>query len=324
MKKINIILAALMLLVCSTMISCSKDEAEVSQQLVRLNVDLKGFSIQQQDMKSSANPCSHNGFSVGSKSDAHAKDANAGSSAAEAGVAHIAFAVFDANNQRVQNILQHNTQEGFGSISCQLKAGTYIIVALGYGGSAPDSVNIQSPTLATRASGSKVFDIFAQVDTITIGTNAVENLSMTLNRAVSAFRISSTTPQPESVKYIDIKIGDLDGNQYTSWSFNPNTSLSTQTGGYWLRSYSNSAVDTNANRLPSYDCYLLLPANPTTLDVTVEALDANSQVLYSHAFVDVPFAINRYTVASGPLFDIANNFSFTFNSTWSSDHPINW
>ena len=298
MKRIFFFAALALLLV-----SCNKDEnvTPFGGNTVTVNLKFNGIRFYQQEMKSAS------------------KD---GVTADSAGVSYIALAAFNATTGTKVLDTIHCTQDtNPDNFSIKIKAGTYIFVAVGLRYAPHESFEIQSPILVTAQSQAVIYEMFTQVDTITLGANPVENLSMTLNRAVAGFRIISTTPAPATADRLVVTVGDTTGTKYTSWSLNPNTLLSNLTGGYLERSWHYS---TETRQNPDQRFALLLGANPDTLDVGIKVLDVNSEVIYDHYFNDVPFRINRYTVAEGPLFDVGGNFTFSFNNQWDDDYHIDW
>lgn len=229
------------------------------------------------------------------------------SSASEA-VTRLGIAIFDLGGNAVYTQNQNSTDDAasFGSFSCSLPAGSYVLAVVGHKCSADAS--IVSPALVTFPTG-EVKDCFCDTAHLTL-TGGTASLSMELRRAVACFRLTARAACPANVHHVDIAFSR--GGS----TLNPSTRLALsdlgRTGTVTVPSSFYGAVNS------SVSAYVFLSSDEETMDVAVSARDASNAVLYAHAFTDVAMKRNRRVTATGDFYTSGGGAqgSFTFNTSW--------
>lgn len=196
--------------------------------------------------------------------------------------------------------------ETFGQFDLDLRLGSYTMVVLGYGKSEDDDLVLTSPTEAAYT-GAHVRETFAATQSVNINSTAAVDISATLDRIIAKLRVVSTDGRATAATNVRMTLsaGGKD--------FDPTTGLATSNTGF-----SNTVnISTAAGAISSSITYLFLTSDEQTMDVTVDVLDAEGNVLYTHPLVDIPFQRNRTTNLTGKLYaNPAISGSFQLETDW--------
>ena len=226
----------------------------------------------------------------------------------------LAVQVFDQEGNKVfaQSKTQTRDDDDFGTLSVGLKAGTYIVVAVGH--SSPVTPTIKSTELVqfTAKDGVKNSDTFCHYGSVTIDAEHT-NHELKMNRVAAKIMFTFTDEtMPDS--YAGLKIDYTGG----SANFNPSTAEGCT---------KSSQSETRTNRATQYAVFTFpyLSADGK-LKVTLSALDKDQNVLTTKVLTEVPVTRNRITKCVGPLFGegdyniIQTNFGITINEDWDGEY----
>ena len=275
-----------------TLNSCSKESDNLAtspseDELIPVCVNLNGFEIQE--------------MTRASLSEANAK--------------YVSFAVFNEDDERVVNISQKSSDEGFGTISCKLKAGDYTFVAVAHDGDSDYGNATISSTSEVSLPKATVNDTFTATKAVTV-SNSMTAHQMTLTRAIAMLQVKSTDNIPESAKTLRVTIGDDSKTAYTALTLNPETGLMSGfgTSGKYVsdNTFKSDAVGYKA----SVSVPILMPAETASMAVKIEVMDGDDKVVYSHDLGSVAFKQNRKTVATGKIFGSEWAETFSITDTW--------
>lgn len=101
-------------------------------------------------------------------------------------------------------------------------------------------------------------------------------------------------------------------------SFNPTTGLATVNSGFAVTNTPSSAVTTL-----DVGNYAFLATDEQTMDITIEALDAGENVLFTKVVSNVPLRRNRITTLIGQVFTTdASSVSFQVDSDWLEGNEV--
>lgn len=205
----------------------------------------------------------------------------------------------------------------FGEFSTSLPIGNYTMVVLGYGqGVEAQEITLTSPVAATYGEG-RVRETFAETQTVNIANTNAVNLEATLSRIVSALSVQSTDVRPAEVTHMRLT--------YTGGgkAFSPTSGLATKNTGFVdLIDYATAPGTTTSS-----GGYLFLATDEQSMDVTIETLNADGVVLFSHTVTGVPLKRNRVTTLTGAVYNISaatTAGAFQVNSDWIETHNINF
>ena len=197
------------------------------------------------------------------------------------------FAIFD-NNKRLKVINQTAELSSFGKISLEISPGTYSIVVLAHNGLG--NASISSPDLI-KFKDNKVTDTFYYCGTVNITGDASYDIK--LKRAVAKCRITIKDRFPSSVALMRFK--------YTGGS----STFNAVSGYGCVNSRQTEERDIlvpDERGATSFDLYTFPHNNDDMLNITIMALNANGDILYSKVIDDVKVNINRQTTCDGNLF----------------------
>ena len=222
--------------------------------------------------------------------------------------------VFDAWGEKVFATMKTQTKDDadFGSLTCQLEAGTYTVVAVGH--SSIKSATIKSPQMVqfTASDGEKLTDTFSCCQQIEVGNDALQQtFQMQRMTAMVQFKLTDESI-PES--FARMVIGYTGG----SASFNPTTSQGTTKS---TQSESRPAVSSQVYQVYTFP-YL---SDTGVLKMTLTAYDAQGNTLRQRVFDAVPVTRNRITTYTGQFFDgtegnfTQTGFGFTVNGEWDGE-----
>ena len=225
----------------------------------------------------------------------------------------LAVQLFDADGNKVfsQSKTQTQDDDDFGTLNVGLTAGTYTVVAVGH--SSPVTPTIKSTELVqfTAKDGIKNSDTFCHYGTVTIDEDGgYHELRMNRMTAMVTFEFTDTE-MPTAFQQLKI--------EYTGGSanFNPTTSEGCT---------KSNQSETRENRSTQYQIFTFpYLSTEGKLKVTLNALDANGNVLTTKTLSDVPVTRNRITRCTGPLFgdgdyDIYQTaFGISVNPEWDGE-----
>ena len=223
----------------------------------------------------------------------------------------LAFYNGDTQVFKATQIKGDNTYTTFGQFSCSLPIGTYTLVAIGRANFEGDEFSLTSPTSASYSS-ERPRETFCYTQTVAITNTSPLNLSITLNRIVSAFKIVSTDNRPAEITKVRTTY------HKGSKSFNPTTGLGLDDNGFSQINNPSTAVGAPIG----VTSYVFLTSDEETMDVTIEALNSNEVVLYSKTLQNVTFKRNRMTRGQGTVFSTTSSAGFQLETTWLADNNI--
>lgn len=222
--------------------------------------------------------------------------------------------LFDAQGNRVFDKVrtQLSSDEDFCTLSLQLTAGTYWVVAVGH--SSTISATIKSPEVVqfTASEGEKLTDTFCHCSQITIG-GETNTFTLPMYRAGAMIQFCLTDEQvPDNFAYFLM--------EYTGGSanFNPTT-----LEGITKSSQSEKRI---RNDLMIHQCYTFpYMATSGTLRMTCSALSSDGTVIRQRTFDAVPVARNRITTYTGHFFEdgdgqfTQSDFGFVVHADWDGE-----
>lgn len=258
--KLSMLLTVLTLILCSCEKIILEDEIEKEQSgSCQLTFNINGFSLTEFDTRS-------------------VKSAN------ELGSV-LNFAVFK-NGEKIRSINQKNSDEGFGTVDINLEEGYYEIAIVVH-----SCEGNATTTSATKISfpDNKLTDTFAYYSDLNVSGNASHNI--TLERAVSMYRLTITDPIPDEVKRLKF--------YYTGGS----STLNSTTGFGCVNSRQTEYRNIqNWQNGQSFEVYTFPHAETGKLKMTVTALDAKGNTYKETVFEDVPIEIQKITNHSCTFF----------------------
>ena len=223
----------------------------------------------------------------------------------------LAFYNGDTQVFKATQIKGDNTYTTFGQFSCSLPIGTYTLVAIGRAHFEGDEFSLTSPTSASYSS-ERPRETFCYTQTVTITNTSPLNLSITLNRIVSAFKIVSTDNRPAEITKVRTTY------HKGSKSFSPTSGLGLDDEGFSQINNPSTAVGAPIG----VTSYVFLTSDEETMDVTIEALNNNNVVLYSKTLQNVTFKRNRMTRGQGTVFSTTSSAGFQLETDWLEDSVI--
>ena len=227
--------------------------------------------------------------------------------------------VFDAWGEKVFATMKTQTKDDadFGSLTCQLEAGTYTVVAVGH--SSIKSATIKSPQMVqfTASDGEKLTDTFSCCQQIEVGTDALQQtFQMQRVAAMVQFKLNDENI-PES--FARMVIGYTGG----SANFNPTTSQGTTKS---TQSETRPAVSSQVYQVYTFP-YL---SDTGVLKMTLTAYDAQGNTLRQRVFDAVPVTRNRITTYTGRFFEdgdgqfTQSDFGFVIHADWEGEDTYNF
>ena len=228
--------------------------------------------------------------------------------AASAACTRLNFAIYDEDGSRLKQINQQTSAADFGSAAFQLDEGTYQLVVVGH--SANGNPTMTDPTKIQFSNATGYTDTFLCYGEVTIGEDPVD-YEVSLDRIVSLCRFVITDDIPAEVKKLRF--------YYTggSGAFNAVTGLGC------VASKQDVKFDVTPTGTKQFDLYTFLHDQSDNIALTVTALDANGNELYSRQF-DVPMQQNNITWLSGAFFNGSGSSSTTIsgvtvNTDWAGE-----
>lgn len=290
LKSFAIPIATLALLFAA----CSKDK-EVGT--AKVHVSVSDFAITQQDLPQTKTP----------QDAADYEDAKA-----------IVLAFYNSNGDEVYKTTQYKadptTYTTFGEFECNLTIGSYTMVAVAYAHSDGDEFFLTSPTAAGFTS-ERPRETFAGTQNVSVTSTDPLDVTTTLNRISSSLRIISTDGRPAAAT--KIRTTYAKGGK----SFNPTTGLALSDDGFAQVNNPSTA----AGATIKVTSFPFLYSDEETMTVTIQALDANNNVLITKTVNNVPFKRNRQTTLTGAVFTPgSSSATFQLETDWLDGLNVNF
>ena len=215
--------------------------------------------------------------------------------------------VFIVEGANVTAIHQNkDTQaEGFGTVSATLnKTKTYTLYAVAHKGSGEASLANSILTF----SDDKITDTFFYSTTFTPAETV--NLSCLMHRIVGRFKLTMTDALPDNLAKVQFTVsGSGLGYHVSGYSTNVGDKTS-------IINNPSSANDGTT----TFNIYILADSDePSPVDVTVTALDADDAVIETKTFESVPIQAGYSTAYRGAFFITqAASMTFTAPDTWNN------
>lgn len=207
----------------------------------------------------------------------------------------------------------NSTYTTFGEFECNLPVGNYTLVVIGRGYSNGDVFVLTSPTEAAYTT-ERARETFCATQDVTVTNAAPLDLSVTLSRIMAKLNIRSTDAGSASVTRIRTTYSA--GGK----SFNPTTGLATVNTGFVV----TNTVDYYEGTL-AVNNYTFLATDEQTMTITIEALDAGDNVLFTKVVPNVPLKRNRVTTLSGQVFTTdASSASVKVETDWLEGNTVNF
>ena len=227
-------------------------------------------------------------------------------------VQSITLAFYSGNTEVYsQTQIKSETPSGFGNFTCDLPIGVYTLVVIARQVGNDDVFTLSGPTSAGYTSD-RPRETFCHSQSVTVTNTSPLDLSVTLNRIVSALNIVSTDYRPEGITKIRTTYSK------GSKSFNPSTGLALDDDGFTLTNTPSAAVGSAIN----VTSYVFLSSDEETMDITVEALGTNDVVLYTKTLQNVSFKRNRKTKAQGAIFSTSGSAGFQLETGWLTETVV--
>lgn len=277
--------------------SCSKSDTPAAQ-MVDVKVALSGIDIQ-------------------------VTPEDAKSTASEAGVKRIALSVFDLNGTQITSTTQNQDVDAanFGQpVTFRLPVGTYKFVAVAHGASSASVpvATINSVTEFSLGSVEISGKTYSIVQDVTISGNTTQSVTIDMDtRKNASFGAWFTDANPSDVKKIQMIVAP-ESAVYTDLKVNPSTGYAASQWKY-TKIYDMVAENIPSTKNGIFNVPLMLTAATQTLDVTINALSATDEVLYTRTLPNVPFQQGHKTLAKGTFFSPEATGSFTFDITEIND-----
>ena len=205
---------------------------------------------------------------------------------------------------------QSSADENFGTVAVNLdKTKTYQLYAMAH---KCDAAATLSDGVISFADD-KVKDTFWY--TTTVSPESATNYSCEMSRIVAAFRIETTDAVPATAKKMRI----TQCNVYDRWS------VTTGATHQLDRISTLNISSTNADGTAVFTVYSINTDAETLHNITVEALDANDNVIQSRTFANVPLRNGYKTTYCGEFFTNTNtSAAFTLTPDWNSYDVVNF
>ena len=191
---------------------------------------------------------------------------------------------------------QSSGDAGFGSQTVTLnKTKTYTLYAVAH--KAEDAATLADGVISWP--DDKVTHSFFYTTTFTPATDT--ELSCVMSRIVAMLRVETTDAIPAECKKMRITIKDV----FDRWNV-------TTGGTHQLNRVSTINISsTKPDGSAAFTLYTIVTGENTNHRVTMEALDADDNILKTHILDNVPLCINKKTTISGTFFpDVEGAFTF--------------
>ncbi len=298
MKK-SIFIAGIVLLTTLFAACCSDNDEVVnnpSEELVPVTIRFSGFSISQEDFpttRAAEDPADYTSITA---------------------IDLVMFASDGSEAYRHTQLKGDGTYTTFGEFSFTIPVGNYTLVAVARANYDGDAFSLTSPTAAAYTS-ERPRETFCLKQDVTVTSATPLDLEATMNRISSWLKIVSTDGRPASATKIRTTFAK--GGK----GFNPTTGLATTDTGFSQTNNPSTAVGSTieVNALP------FLYTDEESMTITIEALDADDNVLATRVVNNVPFKRNRVTILRGAVFTAsASAATFQLETAWLDDETVNF
>lgn len=202
----------------------------------------------------------------------------------------------------------------FGEFSLALPMGSYSMVVLGYGGTAPITLN--STTEAIYPAEEHVRDTYVGTESVTIANTEAVEISATLSRVNSTLFVVSSDSKSDNAS--NLRMTFAAGGR----GVNPQTGLATSNTGFSNMTILSANQDEGRTGSTSH---LFLASNEQTMTVTLEVLDSEGATISHKVINNVPFKRNRKTKLTGSLYTAnAASASFTIEDEPLDDYEMSF
>lgn len=296
--KNSILIAGLILLAASCSSESDVTVNNVEAGTAQVNVHVDNFSIEQEDI-------------------AGTRGLTRGTSAVAdyAGVKAITLVFYKSDGSQecctTQLRADDSNYDTFGEFSLSLPYGEYTMIVLGYGSEVP--VTFSSKT-SVAFGEEKSRETFVYTEDITISNSTAVDLSATLERINSRLVLRSTDGRPADLDAIRITFSK--GGK----GFNPMTGLATSDDGFVNTVTTSVAVGTTTSSITNF----FLAGDEETMNVTIETLDADENVLFSHTVNNVPFKRNRATFLTGSMYSSGAFGGFSVSTDYLTAYEMDF
>jgi hypothetical protein len=162
----------------------------------------------------------------------------------------------------------------------------------------------------------KPSDTFWASKQVEVSGGGEETVSVTLQRVATRMRVTITDAVPEGATQIVVTPA--------TWYYGINYA----TGAACDPRSEARAIDIPSSYIGktgmSVSIFGMSDAEEWTTDVTIEAKDADGDILGRVVLHDVPFKRNRTTEYSGALFTNSGTFSISIDDEWGESYQSNW
>ena len=206
-------------------------------------------------------------------------------------LAHLDIAIYDSESHALITSEQKNVgDEDYGSFSVTLPYGNYIVVFLGYEGSRQANLSfIERICFADNY----VPDLFLKKIDLSISSSTPTTNTITLSRAVAAFRLKSSYDIPADLSKMVITAngGGHHLNALTGYANEAEE-----------RSYTYDVSSYAGKTDLAITVYTFLTNNSSAMTFAASALNEADEEIRSRTFTNVPMKINQKTTYTGSFF----------------------
>ena len=295
MKKLKALVIPFATL-CCLFAGCSKDKVQdIINGTAMVHISVGDFAITQEDFP-------------------QAKSTQDAADYANAKAITLAFYASDGSEvyQTTQLKADPSTYTTFGEFDCELTIGSYTMVAVARNVGNGDEFTLTSPTEAAYTS-ERPRETFTAVQSVLVTSTAPLDLTTTLNRISSCLKIVSTDGRPAEATKI------LTTFEKGGKSFNPTTGLALTDAGFAQTNNPSSAAGATID----VSSFPLLYTDEETMTITIQALDANDNVLITKTVTNVPFKRNRMTTLTGAVYTPgSSSATFQLETTWLDGNTV--
>ena len=206
-----------------------------------------------------------------------------------------------------------SSYDTFGEFSLALPIGSYTMVVLGYGGTAPIILN--STTEAIYPTDEHVRETFVATQDVNITSSEDVELGASLNRVSSALFVVSTDNKSDNAT--NLRMTFSAGGR----GLNPQTGLATSNTGFNNTTILNNFVDGLKTGSTSY---LFLVSDEQTMTVTLDVLNAEGKSISHREINNVPFKRNRRTKLTGSVYSTSVSAVFTIEDEPLDDYEMSF
>jgi len=239
---------------------------------------------------------------------------------ADYGNAKAIVLAFYSGNTEVYKFTQYkddpSTYTTFGEFSCNLQVGDYTMVTIAYSHFDGDAFVLTSPTEAAFTS-ERPRETFVYTQAVTITNTNPLDLDVTLKRISARLKIESTDVRPAAVT--KIRITYAKGGK----TFSPTTGLATSDAGF-TQVNTPSSVAGAIVKVSSFPFLTSADDEEEKINITIDAMDANDNILCTNMVADVPLQRNYTTLIKGKIFTATFLSSLKIESSWEDEKVVNF